>query len=124
MPGYAWKEEEEALVVYFACLGLQHRVIAELLMQRGLHRTGVAVTNKIEEIRKKNHTGPLRKLTRYEADWLVVGLSAGHNMASLFVPTPEDQQIVNKVHQRVDLWEEYLALVGRTAWPAELAKQT
>lgn len=82
-------------MIYFSSLGIQQRVIVELLRERNFSRTEVAVSGMLQAIQKS--TGALKRLAREKVDALVRDLLAGDNMDALLLPTVEDQMIVDRV---------------------------
>ncbi|GAA87899.1 hypothetical protein AKAW_06013 [Aspergillus luchuensis IFO 4308] len=87
-------------------LGIQQRVIVELLRERNFSRTEVAVSGMLQAIQKS--TGALKRLAREKVDALVRDLLAGDNMDALLLPTVEDQMIVDRTHKNIDLLQHYL----------------
>jgi hypothetical protein len=47
MAGYAWTDEEKAIVIYFASLSVDHKIIVKFLAQKGFSRTITGVRNKL-----------------------------------------------------------------------------
>ncbi|PYI07372.1 hypothetical protein BO78DRAFT_417744 [Aspergillus sclerotiicarbonarius CBS 121057] len=105
MAGYAWTEPEIALVVYFASIGLQHEVIAELLRQRQFSRTVIAVQGKIKEICAKSGIGKKpRHWNKIQVNNFIETLAIPE-IDRLLLPSCEDQEIVSR---DIDLEMEYI----------------
>ena len=98
MAGYAWTEEEKALIIWFASIGVTHVTITRLLLQRGSLRTMLAVRNKITEIRKQDSLGDASdKLEPGEVDNWIKRRQTKSNILHTLKPTLQDQEIVNAV---------------------------
>ena len=92
MPGYSWTEEEKALVLWFASLGLTHTNICKLLHDRKFNRTMTAIRNKIGDLRKEFNLGcSSNQLNFWEVDRWIKQLSLNCDAAELLRPTVEDQ---------------------------------
>ncbi|KAL5696107.1 hypothetical protein EMGR_006627 [Emarellia grisea] len=116
MTGYAWTEEEEALALYFASLGVPHRLIPRLLAQRQFSRTLTAVQNKIAEIQRREANNiKLKRLTKNKVDELLAKRLEENQIEVVIRPTPDDQGIISGVHRNIDVWEEYLSWKARMA---------
>jgi hypothetical protein len=130
MTGYAWTEEEEALALYFASLGVPHRLIPRLLAQRQFSRTLTAVQNKIAEIQRREANNiKLKRLTKNKVDELLAKRLEENQIEVVIRPTPDDQRIISgvclpvmvfelftkssQVHRNIDVWEEYLSWKAR-----------
>lgn len=101
MAGYSWTEEEKALVIWFASIGLTHIKISQLLHYRNFDRSMTAVRNKIAEIRKKNQLGfASNRLSYDDVDTWIMQLSLNCDAPSLLTPTPLDRQIIFEVGKR------------------------
>ncbi|KAK9547696.1 hypothetical protein V6Z79_008522 [Aspergillus fumigatus] len=116
MTGYAWTEEEEALALYFASLGVPHRLIPRLLAQQQFSRTLTAVQNKIAEIQRREANNiKLKRLTKNKVDELLAKRLEENQIEVVIRPTPDDQGIISGVHRNIDVWEEYLSWKARMA---------
>lgn len=98
MAGYAWTQEEEALVIWFASTGLTHITITRLLFQRGFLRTMLSIRNKITAIRKQDALGDAsNRLKTDEVDKWIKRLQTQSDILHILKPTTKDQNIVNAV---------------------------
>ena len=98
MAGYSWTEEEKALVIWFASIGINHANIAKLLHNRNFDRSMTAIRNKISEVRKQYKLGDAsNKLNFWEVDKWLRQLSLDCEPAALLMPTLLDQQIIYEV---------------------------
>lgn len=97
MSGYSWTEEEKALIIWFASIGLTHANISKLLHHRNFNRSMTAIRNKIAEVRRKYELGETsNKLNLWEVDNWIRQLSLNCDPTHLLMPTLLDQQIIYK----------------------------
>jgi hypothetical protein len=132
MTGYAWTEEEEALALYFASLGVPYSLIPGLLAQRQFSRTLTAVQNKIAEIQRREAQNiKLKLLTNDKVDELLAKRLDNNEIEVVIRPTQADQRIISGVclsvivlqrftknsqaHRNIDVWKEYLSWKARRA---------
>lgn len=111
MTGYSWTEEEKALVIWFASIGLSHSNISKLLGHRSFDRSMTAVRNKIAEVRKEFELGcASNKLNFWEVDSWIRKLSLNCEPAHLLMPTITDQRVVYEVWILIFKYEYQLTL--------------
>jgi hypothetical protein len=112
MAGYSWTEEEKALVVWFASIGLTHSTISQLLRHRSFDRSLTAVRNKIAELRKEFGLGcASNKLDIWAVDNWIRQLPLNCDSPYLLMPTLLDQQIIMEVRLVILIQKCELSLV-------------
>lgn len=97
MAGYSWTDEEKAILVYFAYLGVPCVAISRLLNARGFTRSKSAVLCHLRVIENDNNVS-IQSLTRAEADSLIDQVARGYEIIGLLSPTDDDQRIMDEVH--------------------------
>jgi hypothetical protein len=108
MAGYVWTEDEQALVMWFASIGLNHITITRLLLGKGFKRSMLGVRTKIAEIRRRAALGNTsHEMNPEDVDNWIRRICAQLDIASLLRPTIQDQQIV-KVRRSISNWDKRL----------------
>lgn len=98
MGGLEWSPEEDALVVFFASLGVFGKVVAELLTQRGYNRSLPAVRNRTTTLKNAYGLGEARRWDQDTVEeWLSRYLRTSHVAVNKLQPTVADQTSVQQV---------------------------
>lgn len=98
MGGVEWTIEEDALVVFFASLGVFERVIADLLTQRGYNRSVPAVQSRTRTLKNTYGLGERRRWYLHAVeDWLSRHLRASPVAIYKLQPTEMDQRSIQQV---------------------------
>lgn len=98
MGGTEWTPEEDALVVFFASLGVFEKVIADLLTQRGHKRSLPGVQSRTRTLKNRYGLGKSRRWYRDATeDWLSRYLRASSVAIYKLQPTEADQRSIQQV---------------------------
>lgn len=98
MGGMEWTAEEDAVVVFFASLGVMERVIVDLLSHRGRSRSLPAVRYRTTILKRTYGLGERRRwYLDASQDWLSRYLTASPVTIHMLQPTEADQRSVQQV---------------------------
>ncbi|KAL4925810.1 uncharacterized protein BDV17DRAFT_270976 [Aspergillus undulatus] len=105
-----WTDEEVAVLVYFASIGVYHHVISLLLRRRGFFRSNVAVRNKLARIQDA-HTDINNRSATWSMQIVDTILDTlNFEPITLLRPTSEDQCIINRFQTNINLWSCHLVM--------------
>jgi hypothetical protein len=99
MAGLVWLDEEKAIVMYLASIGIGPQLISDLLLQRGFRRTPSGIRSQIFRLCKAEKIAASSiNLEPYRVDKWIDRLSKNRiGIESFLQPTEQDQRCVDQV---------------------------
>ncbi|KAL3469016.1 FabD/lysophospholipase-like protein [Aspergillus californicus] len=92
-----WNSKEEALVLYFASIGVYHHAISDILIQRHFtYRSPKSISRKLERLIHDHGLQDNRTWIQSELDMVLDSLQDYPNLLELLRPRVADQVIINR----------------------------